>query len=151
MIDTEGHFQENLSHTGHNLLPAARDELARILCVDDEAVAVRLKCSILERAGHTATPACSAEEAIAHLDAAVFDAVVTDWRLGEESGRAIVQAAKSHTSTPVVVVSGFVSEAFRAAEPSADLYLEKPVNPDELLKIITALLGPAVATDFHSS
>ncbi|HXB62991.1 MAG TPA: response regulator [Acidobacteriaceae bacterium] len=115
--------------------------MARILCVDDEAVAVRLKCAILERAGHTAISACSAEEAIAHLDAAVFDAVVTDWRLGEESGRAIVQAAKSHASMPVVVVSGFVSEAFRAAEPAADLYLEKPVNPDELLKIINALLG----------
>lgn len=122
------------------MLPA-RGTVARILCVDDEAVAVRLKCAILERAGHTATSACSAEEAIAHLDAAVFDAVVTDWRLGEESGRAIVQAAKSHASTPVVVVSGFVSEAFRAAEPAADLYLEKPVNPDELLKIINALLG----------
>jgi DNA-binding NtrC family response regulator len=116
--------------------------MARILCVDDEATAVWLKCSILERAGHSATPALSAAEAITHLNAAEFDAVVTDWRLGEESGRAIVQAAKSHVSMPVVVVSGYVSEAFRAAEPLADLYLEKPVNPEELVKIIHTLLGP---------
>jgi DNA-binding response OmpR family regulator len=116
--------------------------VAKILCVDDEAGAVQLKCSILERAGHTAVGALSAEQAIAQLENTIFDAVITDWRLGEESGRAIVQAAKSHASTPVVVVSGFVSEAFRAAEPSADLYLEKPVDPDELLKIINALLIP---------
>ena len=69
-----------------------------------------------------------------------FDAVVTDWRLGDERGRAIVEAAKTYSSTPVVVVSGYVSEAFQAAEPLADLYLEKPVNPEELIQIVDALL-----------
>jgi len=114
--------------------------MARILCVDDEAAAARLKCAILERAGHNAIAALSAKQAIAQLQTHLFDAVVTDWRLGEESGRAIVQAAKSNNNVPVVVVSGFVSEAFRAAEPVADLYLEKPVDPEELLKIVNALL-----------
>ena len=117
--------------------------MAKILCVDDEISAVRLKCSILEAAGYEATPATSAEEAVAHLAAGCFDAVVTDWRLGDESGRAIVQAAKASPQVPVVVVSGFVSEAFRSAEPPADLYLEKPVNPKELVMIIQTLLGAA--------
>ena len=69
-----------------------------------------------------------------------YDAVVTDWRLGDASGRAIVQAAKTHSTMPVVVVSGYVSEAFQAAEPLADLYLEKPVNPEELVTIMNELL-----------
>ena len=69
-----------------------------------------------------------------------YDAVVTDWRLGDANGRAIVQAAKDHSSMPVVVVSGYVAEAFQAAEPLADLYLEKPVNPEELVTIINELL-----------
>jgi len=56
------------------------------------------------------------------------------------SVRAIVQAAKDHSSMPVVVVSGYVAEAFQAAEPLADLYLEKPVNPEELVTIINELL-----------
>jgi two-component system response regulator HydG len=114
--------------------------MAKILCVDDEAHVVTLKCAILEQAGHTATASTSAHDAITKLQQANFDAVVTDWRLGDGDGRAVVEAAKRHSSMPVVVVSGYVSEAFQAAEPLADLYLEKPVNPEELVTIVNELL-----------
>lgn len=82
----------------------------------------------------------SAHDAIEKLNTDTFDAVVTDWRLGDDSGRAVVQAAKLHSTMPVVVVSGYVAEAFQAAEPLADLYLEKPVNPEELVTIVNELL-----------
>ncbi|HTK96134.1 MAG TPA: response regulator [Terriglobales bacterium] len=114
--------------------------MAKILCVDDEPHVVTLKCAILEAAGHKVTPSTSAHDAIQKLQAEDFDAVVTDWRLGDANGRAVVQAAKSHSSMPVVVVSGYVAEAFQAAEPLADLYLEKPVNPEELVTIVNELL-----------
>jgi len=114
--------------------------MAKILCVDDELPIVSLKCAILEAAGHQATPATSAQEALDKLEHNDYDAVVTDWRLGDASGRSIVQAAKTNSTMPVVVVSGYVSEAFQAAEPLADLYLEKPVNPDELVMIVNELL-----------
>jgi two-component system response regulator HydG len=86
------------------------------------------------------TAATSAREAIEKLQANTYDAVVTDWRLGDGNGRAVVQAAKSNSTMPVVVVSGYVAEAFQAAEPLADLYLEKPVNPEELVTIVNELL-----------
>ena len=114
--------------------------MARILCVDDEPHVVTLKCAILEAAGHIVTSSTSARDAIEKLNKNTYDAVVTDWRLGDASGRAIVQAAKSHSRMPVVVVSGYVAEAFQAAEPLADLYLEKPVNPEELVTIVNELL-----------
>ena len=114
--------------------------MARILCVDDEPHIARLKCTILEAAGHEAIAATSAQDAIEKLEQSRYDAVVTDWRLGDASGRSIVQAAKTDPTTPVVVVSGYVTEAFKAAEPLADLYLEKPVNPEELVTIINQLL-----------
>lgn len=114
--------------------------MARILCVDDEPHVVTLKCAILEAAGHSVTGSTSAKEAIQKLQQDDFDAVVTDWRLGDANGRAIVQAAKSQSTMPVVVVSGYVAEAFQAAEPLADLYLEKPVNPEELVTIVNELL-----------
>lgn len=114
--------------------------MARILCIDDEPHVVTLKCAILESAGHEVTACTSAKDAVEKLRHNEYDAVVTDWRLGEASGRAIVQAAKDHSSMPVVVVSGYVAEAFQAAEPLADLYLEKPVNPEELVTIVNELL-----------
>jgi len=122
--------------------------MAKILCVDDEPHVVTLKCAILEAAGHEVTASTSAHDAIQKLQHEQFDAVVTDWRLGDANGRAVVQAAKSHSSMPVVVVSGYVAEAFQAAEPLADLYLEKPVNPEELVTIVNELLksGDKAAT-----
>ena len=86
------------------------------------------------------TAATSAHEAVEMLKNNTYDAVVTDWRLGDANGRAVVQAAKSNSTMPVVVVSGYVAEAFQAAEPLADLYLEKPVNPEELVTIVNELL-----------
>ena len=114
--------------------------MARILCVDDEPNVVTLKCAILETAGHVVTASTSAHDAIEKLASSSYDAVVTDWRLGDANRRGIVQAAKARSSTPVVVVSGYVAEAFQAAEPLADLYLEKPVNAQELVTIVNELL-----------
>jgi DNA-binding response OmpR family regulator len=82
----------------------------------------------------------SVEEAVRELQKADYDAVVTDWRFSKGSGRSIVQAAKSGSSMPVVVVSGYVGEAFQAAEPLADIYLEKPADSRELLQILKILL-----------
>jgi len=125
--------------------------MARILCVDDEPHVVTLKCAILERAGHVVTASTSAQDAIQKLQSGAFDAVVTDWRLGDANGRTVVEAAKLHSSTPVVVVSGYVAEAFQAAEPLADLYLEKPVNPEELVTIVNELLNISAYREFALS
>lgn len=110
------------------------------MCVDDDPDMVALKKTILESAGHTVTACVSAQEARCALESQTFDAVVTDWRLGDGVGRSVVQAARAHSSAPVIVVSGYVAEAFQAAEPHADLYLEKPVNPLELIKAMETLL-----------
>ena len=117
--------------------------MAKILCVDDEPHAARLKCIILETAGHKATPATSVPEAVALMEKSPFDLVVTDWRLGSASGREIVVAARRLTDSPVVVISGYVNEAFQAEDPLADFYLEKPVNPEELIAVVADLVKTA--------
>jgi two-component system response regulator GlrR len=114
--------------------------VAKVLCVDDDPVVISLKRKILEQAGYDVTTCNSADEAIREMERVDFDAVVTDWRLGRERGRAIVEAAKANSSVPVVVVSGFVAEAFQSGEPMADIYLEKPADPRELLQILQTLL-----------
>lgn len=76
--------------------------MAKILCVDDEPHTASLQCAILEAAGHRTTSATSARDAIEKLEHNSYDAVVTDWLLGDDNGRCIVQAAKNHSTMPVV-------------------------------------------------
>jgi two-component system response regulator HydG len=108
--------------------------------VDDDVTAVDLRRAILERAGHQVDVSTSAHAAIEKLGLLAYDAIVTDWRLGGASARGVIHAAKRESEVPVVVVSGFVEEAFQAAEPMADLYLDKPVDPAELTTILDVLL-----------
>ncbi|MFY9939362.1 MAG: response regulator [Silvibacterium sp.] len=118
--------------------------MAKILCVDDDPGVISQKRIILEQAGYEVTTCTSAEDAIREIERVVFDGVVTDWRLGPDRGRAIVEAAKARLTVPVVVVSGYVAEAFQAAEPLADIYLEKPADPRELVQILRTLLQAKV-------
>ena len=114
--------------------------MAKILCVDDDPGVIDVKRKILEQAGYEVTTCISAEDAIREIQRVAFDGVVTDWRLGRDRGRSIVEAAKANVAVPVVVVSGYVAEAFQAAEPMADIYLEKPADPRELVEILNTLL-----------
>ena len=138
-LTCSAHSSERMGRRGATVLDIP---MARILCVDDEQHAAKLKCIILETAGHQATPATSASEAITLLQSNSYDLVVTDWRLGNASGRDIVVAARQLANTPVVVISGYVNEAFQAPDPLADYYLEKPVNPEELIRIVNDLVSP---------
>ena len=36
-----------------------------------------------------------------------------------------------------------MNEAFQAADPLADYYLEKPVNPEELIAVVADLIKPS--------
>ena len=121
--------------------------MARILCVDDDPRVIMLKRHVLEAAGHTVVTAGSVQEAVQKLETEDFEAVVTYWRLGDGNGRMIVQAAKVRATVPVVVVSGYIEDAYQAAEPQPDLYLEKPADPSELVLIVNELLKAAAKVE----
>jgi len=55
----------------------------------------------------------------------------------------LLQQIKQLSTAPVIVVSGYVSRAFQSSEPTADIYLEKPVDPSELVTILETLLRPS--------
>ncbi len=123
----------------HNLVTAEKF-VAKILCVDDDSTANLSNSAILQKAGHRVDVCKSAEDAISRLRADAYDALITDWRLADGSARGVIQAARLKPETLVIVVSGFVGEAFQASGSAADLYLDKPVGPAELVTIINTLL-----------
>ena len=114
--------------------------MAHILCIDDEATALELRRTILERAGHRVDVHTSALKAVELIVSQDYDAVITDWWLEGKTAQGLIQAVKAKGNTPVVVISGFIAEAFETANPAADLYLDKPVDPAELMEILDVLL-----------
>jgi putative two-component system response regulator len=79
----------------------------RILVIDDEDVIRMLVVEILESAGYDVTSAESAEVALALLDDADFDLVVSDVIMPGLSGLELLEAVRARrASLPVVLVTG---------------------------------------------
>src|SRR5437899_844580 len=111
--------------------------MAKILYMDSEPHVVVLKSAILEFVGHSVVAALSTSEAVDRLGKDSYDLVITEWLRGQ--AKALIVAAKS-LGIPVIIITGHLAEARASADPPADLYFEKPVNPEELVNAVDDLL-----------
>jgi CheY-like chemotaxis protein len=81
-------------------------------------------------------------DALAALDAAPFDVLVSDIGLRGEDGFSLLKkvraSARASASVPAIAVSGFArSEAQRRAlDAGFQAYLTKPVEPAELIDVV---------------
>ena len=81
--------------------------MSRILVIDDEDVIRMLVVEILESAGYDVTSAESAERALALLERADFDLVVSDVVMPGLSGLELLEAVRvRRASLPVILVTG---------------------------------------------
>ncbi len=118
----------------------------RVLVVDDETIARENLAHILARAGYQAQSVGDSRAALAELDKAEYDLLLTDLRLGEASeldGIGLLERArKLHPGLEVVVMTGYatVPGAVMAMNRGAYSYLAKPLNLDE----VRALTAKAV-------
>lgn len=109
--------------------------MARILLVDDEKMARTLYGDYLRAAGHTVTAVSRYEEVREALEAAEYDAVVTDLILPGADGMEVLRFTKErYPGIEVVVITGLdkVDPAVRAIKSGAAEYLVKPVAPEAL-------------------
>lgn len=114
----------------------------RILLVDDElAILLTLK-AILEMSGFEVETAVSGREALQKLDAGVFHMVITDMRLETETtGYDVIRAAKQKPYNPATsILTAFPSLGSEWKSKGAESLLVKPVNVQDLLRQIEALL-----------
>ena len=115
----------------------------RVLVVDDERSMRELLAIMLRQAGHDVTVADGGEAAIKALKSDTFDLVITDLRMREVDGLAVLRAAKEQSpQTVVLVITAFASTetAVEAMKLGAYDYLTKPFKVDEIkLTIANAL------------
>lgn len=120
-----------------------RDELMRVLVVDDEADIRELIDLTLMRMGLVAECVGSVAEAKATLDAGAFQLCLTDMRLPDGEGLDIVRyIGEHHGQTPVAVITAFGSaeNAVAALKAGAFDYLAKPVGLEQLRALVKAAL-----------
>jgi DNA-binding NtrC family response regulator len=114
----------------------------RILLVDDElAILLTLK-AILEMNGFEVETASSGREAVQKLDGSVFQMVITDMRMETETaGYDVIRAAKQkHYNPATSILTAYPSLGSDWKSKGAQSLLVKPVNTQDLLRQIEALL-----------
>jgi DNA-binding NtrC family response regulator len=97
----------------------------------------------LERAGHACEMVTSGAAALAALDERGADVVVTDWKMPDMDGLALLRAVHAkRPGLPVILVTahGSVPAAVAAMRDGAFDYLTKPFDNDELRALVARAL-----------
>ena len=115
-----------------------------VLIVDDEADIRELLVLTLMRMGVEAEAARNCEEAFARLKERSFDLCLTDMRLPDGDGLAVLaHIAANHGNTPVAVITAYGStdNAVSALKAGAFDYISKPIQLRQLREVITSALN----------
>ena len=114
-------------------------ESARILVIDDEESIRRTISMTLEHAGYKVDAAENGKQAIEKAEANFYNLALIDIRLPDMEGTELLTALKETTPKMVkIILTGYpaLQNAVAAINQGADRYLVKPVDHDELLKVI---------------
>lgn len=118
---------------------------ARILCVDDEPVNIKLLEAILMAHGHEVIGAASGKEALERLHALPIDLVLLDVMMPGINGFEVCRRIKGDEGLrdiPVVMITALSAKKDRiqGIEAGADDYLAKPFDQTEVLARVRMLL-----------
>jgi two-component system, chemotaxis family, CheB/CheR fusion protein len=115
----------------------------RVLVVDDNPDALEVLALALDFTGAHVIRAISVDDAV-QIDPAEFDVVITDLGMPQRSGYELLEVMRDRAPhIPVVAVTGFSTHP----EPQQDtssrfaMYLTKPVDHDELVRVIHRLVN----------
>ena len=126
----------------------------RVLIVDDDPDILTFVVTVLEENGYTPLIAKNGEEGIAKTVEERPDLIILDLLMPKQSGIKIYRELKSDESLkkiPVIVLSGIARRTFlRSHEaltefggqpvPEPEAYIEKPVEPEELVETVKRLI-----------
>ncbi len=120
-------------------LPSASE----ILIVDDESDLRELYELTLTRQGYQVDTVPSVDQAIARLDAHRYDLVITDMRLDDGLGLALIEKLQNEQRSEqsiVITAYGSAENAVQALKHGAFDYLTKPVDLKQLRQVVSAAI-----------
>jgi DNA-binding NtrC family response regulator len=111
----------------------------KLLVVDDDEVMRKLLREVLEKEGYRVQLAGSGEEAVKALKGSLFPIIVSDIRMAEMDGMAVLREVKrSRTGSAVILMTGFGSMegAIEAIQEGAFDYISKPFKMEDLRAVV---------------
>ena len=119
-------------------------EPGRILIVDDDEAARYVKSRLLRREGYAVSEASLGRDALALAAAEEPHLTLLDVKLPDSSGIEVCREIKSRFPHVIVLQTSAaftgVADRTRALDGGADSYLVEPIEPDELIATVNALL-----------
>jgi CheY-like chemotaxis protein len=121
---------------------------ARLLLVDDDAAARRMMRRVLERRGYDVSECGDGRAGLDQVRATRPDGVLLDLRMpGELSGFDVARELKADPATagiPIIVVcaSTHLDARSMVDHVGCDAFLEKPVDFDELDRVLAEVITP---------
>lgn len=126
----------------------------QLVLVEDNPLVVDEMCLLLRRQGYVVHDADCGEQLNDALRAHPIDIVILDVNLPHEDGFSIARRLRqSHPYIGIIMVTarGRHSDRSEGYQAGADVYMAKPVQPDELLAVLaklTARLAPSRPSRF---
>ncbi len=120
--------------------------MSTILVVDDDASDRTLLSELLTRAGHTVTSADGGHSALRVIGRKEpIDIIITDLKMPGINGlRLIRQIRQKGDQIPIIAISGTNADQLLLAQDyGANAGLVKPVDPAELLDVVTQVASEA--------
>ena len=111
----------------------------KLLVVDDDEVTRKLLREVLEKEGFEIQLAASGEEAVRAIRVERFPVILSDIRMLELDGMAVLrEVKKSSPATPVILMTGFgnMEGAIQAIQEGAFDYVSKPFKMDDLKAVV---------------
>jgi signal transduction histidine kinase len=119
-------------------------EPSRILIVDDDEAARYVKSRVLRGQGYAVSEAGLGRDALALVAAEKPHLTLLDVKLPDVSGIEVCREIKSRFPQVIVLQTSAaftgVTDRIRALDGGADSYLVEPIEPDELIATVHALL-----------
>jgi K+-sensing histidine kinase KdpD len=111
-----------------------------ILVVDDDLDFLEVITRILENKGYEVETAPSASEAISRIKERFYNAAILDISLPDADGTELLsRLLEAHPDITAIMLTGHssVQNAVQSLNRGAFAYLEKPLDPDNLLSVIS--------------
>ena len=119
--------------------------MAKVLVVDDEHSQAEVLTMLLTLEGFEVVVASNGKEALAQMDRAQPDLIVTDYMMplmdGGELAK-LVRTAPKHAKVPIVMTSATDASRVEHYSEHYDAFLQKPYRWDDLFAVIRKLLSP---------